>query len=156
MHVYFTAISPIAVTTSHSLVKSSTPWQSDALHPLGKCVLKRINLNVILGWIANQQILPSTESAWMEIDIIPLFSKHGRFCFYGVFLCLIVRKISHITSKLTIDALWPKALKSSQIKLLFVPFAAPAAAGGRTQARLSLMIWMLINLVSIRLKAVFW
>lgn len=86
MHVCFTAISPIAVTTCHSMVKSSTPWQSDALHPLGKCVLKLINLNVILGWIANQQILPSTESARMEIDIILLFSKHCRFCFYGVFL----------------------------------------------------------------------
>lgn len=82
MHVYFRAFISIAVATSHSMLKSSTPWQSDALRSLGKCVLKRIHLNIFSGWIiANQQMLLSTESARMEIDKIPLFSKHCRFCF---------------------------------------------------------------------------
>lgn len=91
MHVYFTEISPIAIATSHSMVKSSTPWQSNALHPLGKCVLKQIHINVILDRIiANQQMLPSTESAQMEIDKILLFSKHCRFCFLYFFFVVVV------------------------------------------------------------------
>lgn len=71
---------------AHSMVRSSTPWQSIALHPLGKSMLRWIHLNVILGWIiANQQMLPSTETAQMEIDKIP---KHCRFCLLWVFVCL--------------------------------------------------------------------
>lgn len=83
MHGYFSVISPIAVA-------KSSPWQSDALHPVEKCLLKQTHLNVIsVTIIANQQMLPSTESAGMEIDKISFFFKYYRFCFLCFwFVCL--------------------------------------------------------------------
>lgn len=91
------AISPKAVEKSHSVLKSSTSWQSNALCSSGEMRAEtnpsKIHQNVISGWIiVNQQMFPSTESAWMENGIIWCFLVFSWALSFGFLFLIIVCK----------------------------------------------------------------